>query len=323
VNCLPGFGHSCFMRPVIHDRDDGVDGFDKGARIRKIHPMMVDQVEINGWDGVVGANECDLLGAGQVTKIEKSELPKGDEKTTRAGIFGGVIRPFALAGTVWIGRRLDPRDSGDVFAIGSENDDTEVWNLNSVSGVNNAARLSFDSRQIRCKIAARNAGVLAIGAVIDELADLDVLDQFRYAADMVDMVVRRKNVINMSDAGVFHRSLNACCTATVTIRPAGIHEQRTTGRRDDQRGLPALDVNRINEQALLSAGLRTAGRLRADEEQRQSTEGESESVETPSPPRVERRSRKKQEALNGNSHCGKCNRLRGNPETRFHGENAR
>ena len=309
---LPCFGHSGLVRTVVHDGDDRMNGIDQGARIGEIHTVMVDHVKIDGRYGVVGTDKRNLFGACEVAKIEEPELSEGDEDAAGSGILGWVVRPLALGGTVWIRRRLDAWNCGDVLAVGSEHDDVEAREQNGVAGMHNAARPSLNCLQIRCKVATRDVGVLAVGAVIEELADRDALDQLRHASYMVDVEVSNEDVVETRDARIFHRRLYTFHVTAVVVWPTGVDKERSSGRSNKQCGLAALDVNRIDQQALWSVGLCGGGRGPVGEEQRQSTEGERERWKAASDPRVQQTARKVKTVLNGYSHSEKYNWLRVN-----------
>ena len=65
---------------------------------------------------------------------------------------------------------------------------------------------------------------------------------------MVAVIVREHQVIDLGDARLLRDGDDAVRIARA--RPAGIDQQRLSGRRDEQSGLPALDVNEINVQVL-------------------------------------------------------------------------
>ena len=105
VDGLPGFGHACLVRAVVHNGHARVNRIDERAGVGEIHAVMVDQIKIDWRDGVVGADERNFLCACQVPKIEKSELAEGDKDSGRAGILAGVVWPLALGGAVRIRRQ--------------------------------------------------------------------------------------------------------------------------------------------------------------------------------------------------------------------------
>ena len=143
--------------------------------------------------------------------------------------------------------------------------------------MNDAARLALDGLEIGGIVVARDVGVFAVGTVVEELADLDALDEFRHAANVIGMVVGDEHMIDVRDAGVFHCRLDAIGVAAVVAGPAGIDEQGRAGRRNEQRGLAAFDVDGIDEQVLCGFGLR---HVRADgaatKSSAESAEGEHE-----------------------------------------------
>ena len=170
-------GLPAFVRTVIHDGDARMDRIDDGAGVRLIEAVMRDEVEIDGADGIVGADERDFFGLGEIAEIEKIERAEADKDADGAGIFGRIEIPLGFSGAVGIGHRLDAGDADDVFAVGGEHDDFEAGNVDGVAGMHDAARLAFNGLQIVRGVCAGNVGVFAVDAVVDELADLDALDQ--------------------------------------------------------------------------------------------------------------------------------------------------
>ena len=139
-----------------------------------------------------------------------------------------------------------PGMANDVFSVGGEDDDAEARQVDGVAGMHDAARLACDGLQIRRVVVARDVGVFAILAVIEELADGHALHQFGHAAHVVDVVVSHEQMIDLRDAGVAHGGLNAVGVAAIVIRPARIDQQRCAGGRNQQRRLAALDIDGVD-----------------------------------------------------------------------------
>jgi len=53
-----------------------MDGVNQRVRVGEIHAVMVYEEEIDGRDGIVGADQRDLLLLGQVAEIEEAEAAK-------------------------------------------------------------------------------------------------------------------------------------------------------------------------------------------------------------------------------------------------------
>ena len=122
-----------------------------------------------------------------------------------------------------------------------------------------------DGLDVGREVVARDVGVFAVHAVIEKFADLDVLDEIRHAAHVIGMEVGDEHMVDLRDAGVFHRRLNALGVAAIVAGPAGIDQQRSAGRRDEQRGLAAFDVDGVDVQvACLSCVACGGSRLRQD-----------------------------------------------------------
>ena len=139
--------------------------------------------------GLLGQTSATLLGLGEVAEIEEAELAEAYQDAGGAGILSCGRDPTWAR---WRNRdwaRLDAGNRADVFAIGGEHDDAEAGNVDGVAGMNDAARLAFDGLQVGGVVVARDVGVFAVDAVIEELADWHALDQFGHAAHVVDVEV--------------------------------------------------------------------------------------------------------------------------------------
>ena len=67
---------------------------------------------------------------------------------------------------------------------------------------------------------------------------------------MIVMVVGNHQVIDSFYAGAFGGGGDAVCIPPVMATPAGIDEHGFARRRDQQGGLPALDIHEIDFQVL-------------------------------------------------------------------------
>ena len=61
---LPGFRTAGLVRAVVHDGYAGMDGVDEGFGVGEIKAVVVDEIEVDGADQIVGADEGDFLGFG-------------------------------------------------------------------------------------------------------------------------------------------------------------------------------------------------------------------------------------------------------------------
>jgi len=96
---------------------------------------------------------------------------------------------------------------------------------------------------------AGDVRVFAVGAVIEEFADRDAgSDKVGDAADVIDVEVGDEDVVETGDAGVAHGGLDALGIAGIGCGPAGVDEERIAQRRDDERGLAALNVDGVDEE---------------------------------------------------------------------------
>ena len=261
VHGLPGFGAAGFVRAVIHDGDAGMNGVDECLRVGEIHAVMVDEIEAHVTEGIVGADERNLFGLGEVAEIEKAECAEANEDAGGAGIFSLVEVPFGFAGAIGIWCGLDAGNVADVFAVGGDHGGVETGDVDHVAGMQGAARGVADGFDVGGVVFAGDVGVFAVDAVVEELADFDVLDKVGNPADVVGVEVGDEDFVDRGDAGVLHCGLDAAGVAAVVAAPAGVDEQGVARRRNNERGLAAFDVDGVDEEAggIAIFGLRGGG----------------------------------------------------------------
>ncbi len=144
-------------------------------------------------------------------------------------------------------------------------DGVEAGDVDGVAGMHGAARCGADGLDVGCVVVARDVGVLAVHAVIEKLADLDALDEIRHAAHVIGMEVGDEHLVDLRDARIFHRRLDALGVAAIVAGPAGIDQQRAAGGRDQQRGLAAFHIDGVDVRSVLPRARGLGGsRLRQD-----------------------------------------------------------
>ena len=256
VDRLPGFRAAGFVGAIVHDGDAGMDRVDEGAGVGKVEAVMVDEVEAHGADEIVGTDEGNLFGLGEVAQIEKAELAKADEDVGGTRVFTAVEVPVGLGSASAIGSGGDARNGGAVVTIGGEDHGGEAGDVDGVTGMDDAVGLAGDGFEIGRVIVAGDVGVFAVRAVIKEFADANALDQLGDAADVIDMEVGDEQVIDAGDACVAHGGLDTGSIAAVHAGPTGVDEQG--GVRcgvDEERGLAAFDVDGVDQKMVCVLGV--------------------------------------------------------------------
>src|SRR5262249_61524587 len=90
-----------------------------------------------------------------------------------------------------------------------------------------------------------------IRSMIDEFLDRDARGKLGHSTEMVAVPVRRNQVIDLLDAGIFHRrhdpaGVARCCSTAV----AGVDEHGLTGWTDEKCRVTAFNVDDINLERL-------------------------------------------------------------------------
>ena len=135
-----------------------------------------------------------------------------------------------------------------MFAVCLENDDAEAVYVDSVAGMNGAARRGADGFDVCGVVVTRDVGVFAVFAVIEEFADFYVLDEVRHAPYMIRVEVGDEHLVDLRDPCILHRRLNALGIAAFISRPPGVDQEGSPRRGDQQCGLSALDIDGIDPQ---------------------------------------------------------------------------
>ncbi len=89
-----------------------------------------------------------------------------------------------------------PGTAFDVLAVGREHNHVEAGHVDGVAGMNGAARRSADGLDVSRIVVAGDVGVLAVDAMIEELADLDMFNEVRHTTDMIDMEVGDEDLVD-------------------------------------------------------------------------------------------------------------------------------
>ena len=92
--------------------------------------------------------------------------------------------------------------------------------------------------------------------MIDKRPHRNLRRELRRAADMVIVIVRDQHKINLLDAGILRGRGDAIRVTPAIPRPSRVDQQRLPFRRNKQRRLPALNVDKINLQRFLRHGSR-------------------------------------------------------------------
>src|SRR5580704_8184532 len=97
------------------------------------------------------------------------------------------------------------------------------------------------------RLLEKSVGELAwlnVRAMIDELSNRNFRSQLSQAAEMITVPVGDDQMIDLPQASVLDRILDAARIAgSRSAGVPGVDQQRLTGRRDEERGVTALDVD--------------------------------------------------------------------------------
>ena len=236
---------------VIHDGDTRMKRVHQHLRIRRVLSVVQTQQHIDGAKPVIGTHQLEFLVLGQISQMHRAKFPERNVDPDRLRVLGVVVARLEI-GAIRI--RLARAGKRRLNRLARRGDDAhiETRHRNPVAGFDDSVLCLGVERRVRLR--QKRVGSFArldVGAVIDELANLDLRSQLGHAAEMIAVPMRRDQMIDLLNAGVFHRIENAICVAN---RPraviAGIDQQRLARRRNDQRGVAALDIDDINVERL-------------------------------------------------------------------------
>ncbi len=100
--------------------------------------------------------------------------------------------------------------------------------------------------------------------MVEKGANLDSIHQLRNSANMIAMVVRNQDIIDLREAGLMRGSQDPIGVAAFISRPAGIDEQRLSRWTHHQSRLPAFHVDEIYLQRFAAGGLSSLARQNHD-----------------------------------------------------------
>ena len=122
-------------------------------------------------------------------------------------------------------------------------------------------RVAGDGFLVRGIVGTRYLRVLLIWTVIDEGSDLDPIDQPGNPTDVVTVIVRDQDIVDLLQASLMRRGKNTIGVAAFIPRPACVDQQRLARRAHDERGLSAFYVDEVNLHGLGggSGGPKTVG----------------------------------------------------------------
>jgi hypothetical protein len=81
-------------------------------------------------------------------------------------------------------------------------------------------------------------------------ADLHAVGELRHSADVVAVVMRDQNVIELLETGSLGSGHDSLGVPAIEARPSGIDQQRLPGRTNYKRRLSSLNVDRVNLERL-------------------------------------------------------------------------
>ena len=259
VSSIPAEPRSDAKRPespplsdaVVEDRDARRDGGEDRGNRRVLAAVMRNQVHVGVPEQVVRTRERGELLAGQIAKIEERELAKLQTRSRAT-----VHSPWRSLGSCpeRRARRVGcpaPGVPQRALSHGAARAAVTISVSTPSSGQPIARR--------RMQLPPRSRADLYVGkrfvrpgvvlherlAVVDESSNRQALRDFRRRRRVIAVKVRDQQVVEPVDAGG-----RAAAMMRFGSRLSGaissVNEQRLPGRRHDQRGLPAFDVDEVD-----------------------------------------------------------------------------
>ena len=202
------------------------------------------------------AHQLEFLVLGHVAQMDGAEFSERDVDADRHRILGVAlcgleVRAIGIGSAGARQRRLDG------LAGGRHDLHIETGDRNLVARFGDrvfgiGVELRVDLRQEFID----RGGRLGVRAVVDEMPDRDALGEFRQAAIMIAVPMGDDQIVDLGQPGIPGGRHDAPGIADRRGRRdvAGVDQQRLAGRRDEQRGVAAFDVDDVDVQG--RAGLR-------------------------------------------------------------------
>ena len=238
-------------RAVVHDRDPRLQRVHQDRCVRLSRAVVCREEQVHFADAVHGTGHLEFEILREIAEIQETKCAEREQHPDRRRIVGCISPPRLDALTQRI-RRASGLRSRDQLPVRREHLDVEALERDGVPRLDHnlfrsACRYRGTKRRHHRVGALARFGRRAVG---DHVADLHARNQLLHAADVIRVVVRDDEIVDGPDAGLLHRGRNPLRIAQVVCRPAGVDQHRLPGRRDDERGLTAFDVNEIQAQRL-------------------------------------------------------------------------
>ena len=251
-------------RPVLHDCGTRPQPQHHRRRIGDTRTVVRDHEEVDRTDEIVRAHQLHLFVPEQVAEVGGAKPPEGDDAANRLAVFRIVGDVFRLCRGA---RRVGPARTGRAgerrlqhVASGRHNSPVESLDRHRVArlddevfGFGPQLRVRrLESWHLLPEI--RHDRTLDGRTVIDEGADRNILDELLKAADVIDVVMGRDQVIDALHASRgehFFQAIKVPRSGT-----AAVDQHRFAGGRDPQRGLSAFGIDNVDLQRALGADTR-------------------------------------------------------------------
>ena len=243
---VPGGRSPAFFCSVIHDRDAGSNGTQKDRAVALIPTVMRDDVNIDGTDLVIRADEFPFLVARQITQIQNAQLSKCDERAQGARVFGLVRGNLFSSFTAGIRLTGSGQWMVNQSAIRTHHGCLYSADGEDVAWFQRQAINFFFREQFLVSIPdldSRRIRALAVIAVINDRSHGDSRHQLRQATDVIHVKVCDQDVVELADPGLLGHGNDAVGVSAIIAGPTRVDQQRFAGRRDEQRRLATLNIH--------------------------------------------------------------------------------
>ena len=95
-------------------------------------------------------------------------------------------------------------------------------------------------------VLSTRVGCFAVGSVIDKCPYGNARCQLRCTAHVIVVIMGEQDIVNLADAGLLCDGYDAVGVTAVVARSAGVDKQRLARRRDEQCGLTALYIDKVD-----------------------------------------------------------------------------